>query len=127
VQFEGAGRIFLAPIAGSWRAPVKPVSMGPMNGLNAFERQNPSDRGRTDDSAECGGYSPRPCEALGGGHRPDVPQCPCAAACKPNRDFMALPPTPWPAYPLGGTHGVMSRSFVAALEGFAAGPYPMKT
>jgi hypothetical protein len=24
--------------------------MGPMNGLNAFERQNPSDRSRTDDS-----------------------------------------------------------------------------
>ena len=30
-----------------------------MNGLNAFERQNPSDRSRADDSTECGEYSPR--------------------------------------------------------------------
>src|SRR5215469_14987442 len=44
--------------------------MGPMNGLNAFERQNPNDRSRADDSTECGEYSPRSREALGGGPRP---------------------------------------------------------
>lgn len=42
VQFEGAATIFVAPIAGSRRALVEPVSMGPMSGLNAFERQNPA-------------------------------------------------------------------------------------
>jgi hypothetical protein len=44
----GEDRFFVAAIAGSWRALVKPGSMAPIDGLNACRQAKPSDRSHRD-------------------------------------------------------------------------------
>src|SRR5712692_1500910 len=69
----------VAPIAGSWTSSGRTrLSLGPMNGLDAYERRNLHDRSQGDDSTERSRDRQPSCEADGRGDRPDVPQRVCA-------------------------------------------------
>src|SRR5437016_3217241 len=76
-----------APVAGSWTSSGKnQAQLGPMNGLDAYERQNLHDRSRGDDSTERGGDCQPSCAADGRGDRPDVSQRVCAGPSVRTRD-----------------------------------------
>src|ERR1700740_509659 len=79
------------------------AQLGPMNGLNAYERQNLHDRSRGNDSTERGRDCRPACQAPGRRDRQDVPQRVCTWLAIRTRDYWVFPQSSWAAAAVGGT------------------------